>query len=122
MLLRHDDMDGNCAQAQFPGHWCGSNATSETVICQMYDPGRTATKLKTNIFSVPDPSHRIFHVTSAGEGWESNSRCEELGFAPVVFRPGGLCERGRKSRHRLCWCFHRYLLCYPCCSHHLYHH
>lgn len=35
MTLRCDNPDGNCQNAGWAGHWRGSNATSETVICPL---------------------------------------------------------------------------------------
>ncbi|CAD0090083.1 unnamed protein product [Aureobasidium vineae] len=35
VLFRCDDIDGNCHQEGWGGHWRGSNATDETVICPL---------------------------------------------------------------------------------------
>ncbi|KAI5856876.1 putative peptidase family-domain-containing protein [Tricharina praecox] len=79
VLFRCDDVDGNCARdATWAGHWRGSNATSETVICdtsyvkrlrlaQMCTQGYTVAGSKTNVFWASDLLHRLFHVPSVSE-------------------------------------------------------
>jgi hypothetical protein len=35
VMLRCDNIDGNCGQEGWNGHWRGENGTSETVICPL---------------------------------------------------------------------------------------
>ncbi|KAK4173417.1 putative allergen Asp f2-like protein [Triangularia setosa] len=92
MLFRCDDPDRNCAtQEGWAGHWRGSNATQETVICDLsFAPGKrrwldqvcglgyTVSKDATNLFWATDLLHRTFHVPQVSEdavhhyadGWE----------------------------------------------------
>jgi len=73
VLLRCDDIDGNCHQAGWRGHWRGENASSETVICDAsytdrkyneafcmygYELVNTAPSYYWGI----DLIHRLFHV------------------------------------------------------------
>ncbi|KAH7040584.1 putative peptidase family-domain-containing protein [Microdochium trichocladiopsis] len=79
LWFRCDDIDGNCSQDGWAGHWRGSNATMETVICPLsfttrkpiealcafgYDVANG--KLNTQ-FGI-DLIHRLFHVPTIGEG------------------------------------------------------
>ncbi|XPS91840.1 Prenylated Rab acceptor protein 1 [Ascochyta lentis] len=76
VLFRCDNIDGNCGQE---GHWRGSNATSETVICDLsyelrrplegmcmfgYDVANGAT----NFYWASDLLHRLLHIPKVGEG------------------------------------------------------
>ncbi|KAK4664550.1 Prenylated Rab acceptor protein 1 [Podospora pseudopauciseta] len=98
MLFRCDDPDRNCAtQEGWAGHWRGSNATQETVICDLsFAPGKrrwldqvcglgyTVKEGATNLFWATDLLHRTFHVPQVTEdavhhyadGWD-----EVLGMA-----------------------------------------
>ncbi|KAH0612921.1 uncharacterized protein H6S33_009301 [Morchella sextelata] len=78
VLLRCDDIDGNCHQAGWAGHWRGENATEETVICEMsYRVRRPLTQMcalgyqvatsPTNVFFASDLVHRFFHVPKISE-------------------------------------------------------
>jgi len=70
VLLRCDDIDGNCARNQsWAGHWRGSNATAETVICdtsyikrqrlaQVCSQGYTVAGSRTNVYWASDMLHR----------------------------------------------------------------
>lgn len=79
VLLRCDDIDGNCHQDGWAGHWRGSNATMETVICQMsYEVRRPLSQMcalgyevasyETNVFFASDLLHRFFHVPAISDG------------------------------------------------------
>ncbi|EOA84557.1 uncharacterized protein SETTUDRAFT_91360 [Exserohilum turcica Et28A] len=79
ILFRCDDIDGNCSQDGWAGHWRGSNATSETVICdlsyQIRKPleamcmlGYNVANGATNYFWGSDLIHRLLHVPAVGEG------------------------------------------------------
>ncbi|KAK4159499.1 putative peptidase domain-containing protein [Cladorrhinum sp. PSN259] len=79
MTFRCDDPDENCAtQEGWAGHWRGSNATQETVICDLsYTKRRwldsicglgfTVSKSPTNLFWATDLLHRTFHVPQISE-------------------------------------------------------
>ncbi|KAL0930491.1 Antigen 1 [Colletotrichum truncatum] len=74
MTFRCDDPDRNCAtQEGWAGHWRGSNATQETVICplsfQIRRPltsvcglGYNVANSRLNTFWATDLLHRAFHV------------------------------------------------------------
>ncbi|KAJ4317364.1 Prenylated Rab acceptor protein 1 [Neodidymelliopsis sp. IMI 364377] len=79
VLFRCDNIDGNCGQEGWAGHWRGSNATSETVICDLsyeirrplegmcmfgYDVANGAT----NFYWASDLLHRLLHIPKVGEG------------------------------------------------------
>ncbi|KAF1848756.1 zincin [Cucurbitaria berberidis CBS 394.84] len=79
VLFRCDNIDGNCGQKGWAGHWRGSNGTSETVICDLsyeirrplegmcmfgYDVANGAT----NLYWASDLLHRLLHVPKVGEG------------------------------------------------------
>ncbi|CAO2654034.1 Nn.00g107670.m01.CDS01 [Neocucurbitaria sp. VM-36] len=79
VLFRCDNVDGNCGQEGWAGHWRGSNATSETVICDLsyelrrplegmcmfgYDVANGAT----NTYWASDLLHRLLHIPKVGEG------------------------------------------------------
>ncbi|CAG9975690.1 unnamed protein product [Clonostachys byssicola] len=80
VIFRCDDPDKNCAtQNGWAGHWRGSNATSETVICDlsfqirrrlnsMCGLGYTVAGSKLNTFWATDLLHRVFHVPAISEG------------------------------------------------------
>ncbi|KAF2183488.1 zincin [Zopfia rhizophila CBS 207.26] len=78
-LFRCDNPDGNCAQEGWGGHWRGSNATDETVICPlsystrkpleaMCGYGYTVTGSNTNFYFASDLLHRLYHMPAIGEG------------------------------------------------------
>ncbi|KAK4222371.1 putative allergen Asp f2-like protein [Podospora fimiseda] len=79
MTFRCDDPDRNCAtQEGWAGHWRGSNATQETVICDlsyvkrrwldsMCGFGFTVSKSATNLFWATDLLHRTFHVPQVSD-------------------------------------------------------
>lgn len=73
VLFRCDNIDGNCGQAGWRGHWRGDNATSETVICdlsytdRLYNRefcmyGWTLTESAVADYWSIDLIHRLFHV------------------------------------------------------------
>ncbi|KAF2259381.1 zincin [Lojkania enalia] len=74
VLFRCDDPDQNCAtQDGWGGHWRGSNATQETVICPLSFQlrrylegicsfGYTVAGSPTNFYWGSDLLHRVFHV------------------------------------------------------------
>ncbi|KID81755.1 major allergen Asp f 2-like protein [Metarhizium guizhouense ARSEF 977] len=80
MLFRCDDPDRNCeTQKGWAGHWRGSNATTETVICPLSfairrplssvcNLGYTVTGSKLNTYWATDLMHRLFHVPTISEG------------------------------------------------------
>lgn len=79
ILFRCDNIDGNCAQKGWAGHWRGSNATSETVICDLsYEIRRPLSGMcmfgydvangATNYYWASDLLHRLLHVPRVGEG------------------------------------------------------
>ncbi|KAK3064390.1 hypothetical protein LTS18_007597 [Coniosporium uncinatum] len=79
-IFRCDDPDMNCAtQDAWAGHWRGSNATQETVICplsfeirrhldSMCGLGYTVAGSPTNYFWASDLLHRVYHVPKISEG------------------------------------------------------
>ncbi|KAF1836562.1 zincin [Decorospora gaudefroyi] len=79
ILFRCDNIDGNCGQEGWAGYWRGSNASSETVICDLsYELRRPLSAMcmfgydvangATNNFWASDLVHRILHLPSVGEG------------------------------------------------------
>ncbi|KAF2622817.1 zincin, partial [Macroventuria anomochaeta] len=80
VLFRCDDPDSNCrTQKNWAGHWRGSNASSETVVCDRsyelrrplegmcmfgYDVANGAT----NFYWASDLLHRLLHIPKVGEG------------------------------------------------------
>ncbi|KAL8959505.1 MAG: hypothetical protein Q9183_005622, partial [Haloplaca sp. 2 TL-2023] len=77
-LFRCDNPDGNCDQPEWGGHWRGSNATNETVICplsyetrrpleQLCAMGYTVAESETNTYFGSDLLHRLYHVYAFGE-------------------------------------------------------
>ena len=79
VLLRCDDIDGNCHQDGWRGHWRGENGTSETVICDasytdrvyanafcMFGYELAATKPQ-QYWGI-DLIHRLFHVPAVSNG------------------------------------------------------
>ncbi|PLB54774.1 zincin [Aspergillus steynii IBT 23096] len=79
VLFRCDNPDGNCDLDEWAGHWRGSNATSETVICDLsYTTRRSLTTLcsqgytvsssKPNTFWAADLLHRLYHLPAIGQG------------------------------------------------------
>ncbi|CAG7922581.1 unnamed protein product [Penicillium olsonii] len=76
ILFRCDNPDGNC----WAGHWRGTNATDETVICDLsYETrrslstmcglGYTVSESETNTFWAADLLHRLYHVPAIGQNW-----------------------------------------------------
>ncbi|ORY78519.1 putative peptidase family-domain-containing protein [Protomyces lactucae-debilis] len=72
-LFRCDDIDGNCKQPEWYGHWRGSNATLETVICPLTYTGRKPLEhvcmgsdalrnVSASAFTGTDFLHRMFHL------------------------------------------------------------
>ncbi|XP_014550837.1 hypothetical protein COCVIDRAFT_31529 [Bipolaris victoriae FI3] len=95
ILFRCDDIDGNCHQDGWAGHWRGSNATSETVICDlsyelrkplesmcMY--GYNVANGATNYFWASDLIHRLLHLPPVGEGVVEHYTNEEEEKYPSV--------------------------------------
>ncbi|KAI5252160.1 zincin [Aureobasidium subglaciale] len=94
VLFRCDDIDGNCHQEGWGGHWRGENGTDETVICRLsYSTRQPLEAMCSNGYSVAngalnhyfaaDLMHRLFHTTKIGEGAaehyaDSYSECLEL--------------------------------------------
>lgn len=79
VLFRCDDIDGNCKFDKWAGHWRGSNATDETVICdysyvsrlflsQMCGLGYTVAASSNTRFWASDLLHRIWHTDKLGHG------------------------------------------------------
>ncbi|EJD50849.1 zincin [Auricularia subglabra TFB-10046 SS5] len=80
VLLRCDDIDGNCkAHATYAGHWRNENATKETVICDLsYEIrktneefcmfGYTVAQSSTGYYWSTDLIHRFFHVPNITVG------------------------------------------------------
>ncbi|ELR07227.1 hypothetical protein VC83_01361 [Pseudogymnoascus destructans] len=79
IIFRCDDPDKNCAtQVRYGGHYRGSNATAETVICPLsYTNRRPLTALcargfdmatgRANDYWAADLMHRLYHVPAVGE-------------------------------------------------------
>jgi hypothetical protein len=78
VLFRCDDIDGNCHQDGWAGHWRGSNATDETVICDLsYQTRRSLSQMcalgyevstsANNLFWSSDILHRIWHTEKVGQ-------------------------------------------------------
>ncbi|KAK0653796.1 Major allergen Asp f 2 [Lasiodiplodia hormozganensis] len=76
--FRCDDIDGNCHQDGWGGHWRGENATDETVICPLsYETrkplegmcgyGYTVASGKLNFYFAADLIHRLYHLPAIGE-------------------------------------------------------
>jgi hypothetical protein len=80
VLFRCDNIDGNCGQEGWAGHWRGSNATSETVICpltyslrqpleQVCMGSKALRNMSASFFTGTDFIHRLFHVPAMnGDG------------------------------------------------------
>ncbi|KAL8963058.1 MAG: hypothetical protein Q9193_000632 [Seirophora villosa] len=79
-LFRCDNPDGNCQQPEWAGHWRGSNATNETVICQLsYSTRRPLEQLcalgytvagnEANTYFGSDLLHRLYHMPAFGENY-----------------------------------------------------
>ncbi|KAK6004468.1 hypothetical protein QM012_008330 [Aureobasidium pullulans] len=79
VLFRCDDIDGNCHQEGWGGHWRGENATDETVICPLSyttrqplealcGNGYTVANGKLATYFAADLMHRLYHTTKIGEG------------------------------------------------------
>lgn len=73
ILLRCDDIDQNCHQEGWAGHWRGENATLETVICplsyelrgyneQWCTRGYNVAEFSASYYFATDLIHRFFHV------------------------------------------------------------
>ncbi|KAL0572651.1 Prenylated Rab acceptor protein 1 [Marasmius crinis-equi] len=73
VLLRCDDIDQNCHQDGWNGHWRGTNATLETVICplsyetrkpieEFCQSGYTVTESSPSYYFATDLIHRLYHV------------------------------------------------------------
>ncbi|KAE8150914.1 putative peptidase domain-containing protein [Aspergillus avenaceus] len=80
VLFRCDNPDGNCKLDGWAGHWRGTNATDETVICDLsYTSRRSLTTMcalgytvsgsETNTFWASDLLHRLFHMPAIGQNW-----------------------------------------------------
>ncbi|KPI39708.1 Major allergen Asp f 2 [Cyphellophora attinorum] len=80
VIFRCDNPDGNCEQEGWAGHWRGSNATQETVICDlsyinrrwlssMCGLGYNVANSPTNTFWASDLLHRLYHIPSIGNGY-----------------------------------------------------
>ncbi|KAJ2990053.1 hypothetical protein NUW58_g3150 [Xylaria curta] len=76
--FRCDDIDGNCVQDGWGGHWRGENATQETVICPLsYTTrmpleglcgyGYSVASGALNFYFGSDLIHRLFHLPRIGE-------------------------------------------------------
>ncbi|KAI0843635.1 major allergen Asp F2 [Hypoxylon sp. FL0890] len=92
--FRCDDIDGNCQQEGWGGHWRGENATQETVICPLsYTTrmpleglcgyGYSVATGKLNLYFGSDLIHRLYHLPAIGEGVveqyaDTYSECLEL--------------------------------------------
>ncbi|KAH0343891.1 zincin, partial [Aureobasidium melanogenum] len=79
VMFRCDDVDGNCHQEGWGGHWRGENATDETVICPLSYTSRqplealcgngyTVANGKLATYFAADLMHRLYHTTKIGEG------------------------------------------------------
>lgn len=79
VIFRCDDIDGNCHQDGWAGHWRGENGTDETVICdlsytsrlrltQLCTQGWTVSGGSTAIYWSGDFLHRIWHTATIGQG------------------------------------------------------
>ncbi|KAH8724452.1 putative peptidase family-domain-containing protein [Phaeosphaeriaceae sp. PMI808] len=79
ILFRCDNVDGNCRQSGWAGHWRGANASSETVICDlsyelrrplqgMCGFGYNVANGATNFYWASDLLHRLLHIPKVGEG------------------------------------------------------
>ncbi|KAF2197100.1 zincin [Delitschia confertaspora ATCC 74209] len=80
VLFRCDDPDKNCVtQEGWAGHWRGSNATQETVICPlsfetrrpleaMCAFGYNVADSPTNFYFASDLLHRVFHIPQISLG------------------------------------------------------
>lgn len=79
VLFRCDDIDGNCKNPGWAGHWRGENGSNQNVICelsftsrrwlsQICSQGYTVSKSKDSIFWAGDLLHRIWHTDSLGQG------------------------------------------------------
>ncbi|KAI2467492.1 major allergen Asp F2 [Annulohypoxylon bovei var. microspora] len=77
--FRCDDIDGNCQQEGWGGHWRGENATQETVICPLsYTTrmpleglcgyGYSVASGSLNLYFGSDLIHRLYHLPAIGEG------------------------------------------------------
>ncbi|KAI1381273.1 major allergen Asp F2 [Hypoxylon crocopeplum] len=77
--FRCDDIDGNCQQEGWGGHWRGENATQETVICPLsYTTrmpleglcgyGYSVAAGALNFYFGSDLIHRLYHLPAIGEG------------------------------------------------------
>ncbi|EER28226.1 hypothetical protein D8B26_004545 [Coccidioides posadasii str. Silveira] len=78
-LFRCDNPDGNCKLPKWGGHWRGSNATGETVICPLSyttrlflehfcTRGYTVAGSPLNTYFGTDLLHRLYHLPAIGEG------------------------------------------------------
>ncbi|KAK5630991.1 hypothetical protein RRF57_006706 [Xylaria bambusicola] len=92
--FRCDDIDGNCAQHGWAGHWRGENATQETVICPLSFTSRmpleglcgygySVSSGALNFYFGSDLVHRLYHLPRIGEGIvehyaDTYSECLEL--------------------------------------------
>ncbi|KAI0199634.1 putative peptidase family-domain-containing protein [Astrocystis sublimbata] len=92
--FRCDDIDRNCHQEGWGGHWRGENATQETVICELsYTTrmpleglcgyGYSVASGALNFYFGADLVHRLYHLPKIGEGIvehyaDTYSECLEL--------------------------------------------
>lgn len=78
ILFRCDDIDENCHQDGWAGHWRGENGSDETVICdlsftsrkwlsQMCSEGYEVSTKKNTVYWASDLLHRIWHTTKLGQ-------------------------------------------------------
>lgn len=79
VLFRCDDIDNNCQNAGWAGHWRGENATDQTVICdlsyssrqylsQICSLGFTVANSKNSVYWAADLLHRVWHTDKLGQG------------------------------------------------------
>ncbi|KAJ9115942.1 hypothetical protein QFC22_005085 [Naganishia vaughanmartiniae] len=79
VLLRCDDIDGNCRLPGWRGHWRGENGTAETVICdasytdrksndQFCAFGYTVAGSSPSYYFGTDLLHRLYHVPQITDG------------------------------------------------------
>ncbi|KAF1943850.1 zincin [Clathrospora elynae] len=89
VLFRCDDIDGNCEQPGWAGHWRGQNGTSETVLCDLsYEIrkplngmcmfGYNVANGATNFYWASDLLHRLLHIPKVSEGVVGHYNDEEM--------------------------------------------
>ncbi|RDB17278.1 Antigen 1 [Hypsizygus marmoreus] len=103
VLLRCDNIDGNCDQEGWAGHWRGTNATSETVICdlsfeirrpleQFCGFGYTVSNDSASYYFATDLMHRLYHIpvityAKVGHYADSYDECLELAVHNSTWTP-----------------------------------